>query len=163
MQCLPPHIVILEAGGNPNNDEDIFAACEKYIKDLELVENQPVEICCDEAIFRRVIKLHQKNSRIKPLLGQWHTSKDMCSTLLTIFSSYGIYNLAAMLGVKFLDKLESVVDYRSTCKVLDLIWLAVACAIYICITEKQIEISQIEEENNDLLKVWYCFYKWYDW
>jgi hypothetical protein len=38
MQCLPPHIVIFEAGGNPNNDEDIFAACEKYIEDLKLVE-----------------------------------------------------------------------------------------------------------------------------
>ena len=121
MQCLLPHIVILEAGDNPNNDEDIFAACEKYIEDLKLVEKETVEICCDEAIFRRVIKLHQKNSRIRPFLGQWHTSKDMCSALLTIFSSYGIYNLAAMLGVKFLDKLESVVDYRSTCRVLDLI------------------------------------------
>ena len=59
VEYLPPHIVILEVGGNPNNDEDIFAACEKYIEDLKLVE-QPVEICCDEAIFRRVIKLHQK-------------------------------------------------------------------------------------------------------
>jgi hypothetical protein len=87
----------------------------------------------------------------------------MCSALLTIFSSYGIYNLAAMLGVKFLDKLESVVNYRSTCRVLDLIWLAVACAIHIHITKKQIEISQIEEKNNDLLKVWHCFYKWCGW
>ncbi|CAB5357774.1 unnamed protein product [Rhizophagus irregularis] len=41
IQCLPPHIVILEAGGNPSSDEEIFAACEKYIEDLELVENQP--------------------------------------------------------------------------------------------------------------------------
>ena len=69
MQCLPPHIVILEVRGNPSSNEDIFAACEKYIEDLKLVEEQPVEICCDEAIFCRVIKLHKKNSRIKPLLG----------------------------------------------------------------------------------------------
>ena len=87
----------------------------------------------------------------------------MCNVLLTIFSSYGIYNLAVTLGVKFLDKLESVVDYRSTCRVLDLIWVAIACAIQIYITKKQIEFSQIEEENNDLLKVWYCFYKWCGW
>jgi hypothetical protein len=60
MQCLPPHIVILEAGGNPSKDEDIFAACEKYIEDLKLVEEQPVEICCDEAIFRRVINSTKK-------------------------------------------------------------------------------------------------------
>jgi hypothetical protein len=45
----------------------------------------------------------------------------MCSVLLNLFSSYGIYNLAAILGVKFFDKLELVVDYRSTCRVLDLI------------------------------------------
>ena len=77
----------------------------------------------------------------------------MCNTLLTVFSSYRIYNLAATLGVKFLDKLELVVDYHSTCRVLDLIWAAVACAIQIYITEKQINILQIEEENNDLLKV----------
>ena len=81
VQCLPPHIVILEAGGNPNNNDEIFAACEKYIEDFELSKEQPVEICCDEAIFRRVIKLHQNKSNIRPLLGQWHTSKDMCSTL----------------------------------------------------------------------------------
>ena len=84
----------------------------------------------------------------------------MCNVLLTVFSSYGIYNLAAILGVKFLDKLELVVDYRSTCRVLDLIWLAVACAIHIYITKKQINILQIEEEDNDLLKIWYHFYKW---
>ena len=40
-----------------------------YIKDLELIENQPIEICCDEAIFRRILKLHQKNTRIRPILG----------------------------------------------------------------------------------------------
>jgi hypothetical protein len=55
----------------------------------------------------------------------------MCSVLLVIFSSYGIYNLAAFLGVKFLDKLEQVVDYRSTCRVLDLLWGAVGCALNI--------------------------------
>jgi hypothetical protein len=35
----------------------------------------------------------------------------MCSVLLTIFSGYGIYNMAAILGVAFLDKLEKVIDY----------------------------------------------------
>jgi hypothetical protein len=66
-------------------------------------------------------------------------------------------------SVKFLDKLESVVDYHSTCRILDLIWIAVACAIQIHVTEKQIEFSQIENGNNNLLKVWYCFYKWCGW
>ena len=71
------------------------------------------------------MQYHLVNPRVCPLLGQWHTSKDICSVLLVIFSSYGIYNLAGSLGVKFLDKLEQVVDYRSTCRVLDLIWGAV--------------------------------------
>ncbi len=136
MQCLPSHIVILKAGGNFSNDEDIFATYEKYIEDLKLVEKQSVKICYNKAIFCRVFKFYRKNSRIWPLLGQWHTFKDMCSTFLIIFSSYGIYNLAVILDIKFLDKLESVVDYRFICRVLDLIWLAVACAIHIHITEK---------------------------
>jgi len=113
-QCPPPKVIILEAGGNPNRDDEILATCNKYFEDLNLNNNKSIEICCDEAIFRRVIKLHEINTNIRPLLGQWHTSKDMCSVLLNLFSSYGIYNLAAILGVKFLDKLELVVDYRST-------------------------------------------------
>ncbi|RHZ84801.1 hypothetical protein Glove_74g102 [Diversispora epigaea] len=104
---LPPaNIVILEAGNNPNSDEDIKQSCDQYFKDLNISTNRYINICCDEAIFRRI--------------------------MLT-FSSYGIYNFAALLGVKFLDKLEQVVDYRSTCRVLDLIWSAV---------------------------VWYCFFEW---
>ncbi|GES76810.1 zinc finger BED domain-containing protein 1-like [Rhizophagus clarus] len=64
---LPPaNIVILEAGGNPNNNDDIAKACDQYFTDLNLNDDE------------------------------------------IIFSSYGIYNFAAILGVKFLDKLEQV-------------------------------------------------------
>jgi len=63
------------------------------------------------------------------MLGQWHTSKEMCQTLITIFSEYGIFQLAARLGVLFLDKLEKVTDYAATCRVLELIWVAVGCAL----------------------------------
>ncbi len=45
----------------------------------------------------------------------------MCSVLIVLFSSYGIFDLAKELGVKFLDKLDKVVDYRSTVRVLELI------------------------------------------
>ena len=55
----------------------------------------------------------------------------MCSVLVTIFSGFGIFNLAAALGTKFLDKLEAVVDYRSTCRVLKMIWFVVGVAIHI--------------------------------
>ncbi|RGB43544.1 hypothetical protein C1646_749560 [Rhizophagus diaphanus] len=89
----PPNIVILKPGGVPNSDEDVVA---------------------DEAIFRRIIKLTDQWPYLRPIIGQWHTSKDMCSILIVLFSSYGIFDLANSLGVKFLEKLESVVDYRST-------------------------------------------------
>jgi hypothetical protein len=45
----------------------------------------------------------------------------MCNVLLIIYSSYRIYNLAALLEVKFSDKLEQVVNYRSICHVFDLL------------------------------------------
>ncbi len=53
-----------------------------------------------------------------------------------IFSSYEIYNLTSFLKVNFLDKFGQVVDYRSTCKVFDLIWIAVECSIQIYIKKK---------------------------
>jgi hypothetical protein len=46
-----PKVIILEAGGNPNKDDEIFAACNKYFEDLNLNNNESIEICCDEAIF----------------------------------------------------------------------------------------------------------------
>ena len=82
----------------------------------------------------------------------------MCNTLLTIFSSYGIYNLASELGVNFLDKLEQVADYRSTCRVLDLIWIAVGFAIQIHI--KKNNITDIINSDNEILKIWFHFFQW---
>ncbi|RHZ84897.1 hypothetical protein Glove_74g143 [Diversispora epigaea] len=84
----------------------------------------------------------------------------MCSALLVTFSSYGIYNFAALLGVKFLDKLEQVVDYRSTCCVLDFIWSAVSCALHIYAKKNNINFNEIMNSNNNLIKVWYCFFEW---
>ena len=74
----------------------------------------------------------------------------MCSVLLNLFSSY---NLAAILGVKFLDKLELVVDYRSTCHVLDLIWIAISCSIKIYCIKNIIIFNQIENGTKCLLKI----------
>ena len=117
-----------------------------------------IEVVCDEAIFRRVLKCYQNNSKIRPLLGQWHASKDMCNVLLTIFSGYGIYNMTAILGVVFLDKLEKVVDYRFTYCVLDLIWVAIGSAIHIYILKNNLKSEDIMDSENNLLKMCYCFY-----
>jgi len=55
-----------------------------------------------------------------------------------------------------LDKFESAIDYRSTARVLDLIWVAVGIAINIYITKKEILFSEImsgDENNHICLKV----------
>ncbi|CAJ0826766.1 16725_t:CDS:2, partial [Entrophospora sp. SA101] len=57
-----------------------------------------LDLASDESIFRKLNKLNESETEIRLLLGAWHTSKAMCGTLLTIFSGYGIYNLAANLG-----------------------------------------------------------------
>ncbi|CAG8481236.1 12637_t:CDS:2 [Acaulospora colombiana] len=59
----------------------------------------------------------------------------------------------------FFDKLEQVVDYRATFRVLELIWIAVAVAIHLYVKEMNIYINNVPKENNNLLKVWYNFYR----
>ncbi|RHZ66091.1 hypothetical protein Glove_309g4 [Diversispora epigaea] len=125
--CLgpSPDVIILEPGANPNSDEEILHVAEMYKEDFTLENHSFLDIVADQAIHSRLIKCQEKWPKIRPLLGQWHTSKDFCSVLLVLFSSYGLLSLASRLGVRFLDKFEMAVDYRSTARVLDLIWAAV--------------------------------------
>ncbi|RIB24286.1 hypothetical protein C2G38_2168927 [Gigaspora rosea] len=103
-------------------------------------KNEEQEVCC--------------------ILGQWHTNKTICNALIVAFSGYGLFGLAAQLGVKFLDKLEQNVDYRSTFQVLELIWIAVGVVLHRYVQENNISIKEIPAESNNLLKVWYNFYRW---
>ncbi|RHZ56362.1 hypothetical protein Glove_402g38 [Diversispora epigaea] len=142
----PPNVVILEPGGNPSSDEGIFESIQIYKNDLKLKDDEYIDV-----------------PQLRPILGQWHTSKDMCSALIVLFSSYGIFDLASLLGVKFLEKLESVVDYRSTVRVLELIWTAVALAIRIFLKKKNIDKNQIWKNNdiaNSALRIWFLYYQW---
>lgn len=148
-----PNVVILEPGSNPNSDDEILRVAEMYKEDFAMSSHSFLNIVADEAIFRRLIKCREKWPHIRPLLGQWHTSKDFCSVLLVLFSSYGLWSLASRLGVRFLDKFESAVDYRSTARVLDLIWTAVGIAINIYINKKEILFSEIMDSENVYLKV----------
>ncbi len=101
-----------------------------YFNNIRTVNSNYLDIACDEAIFRRLIPYYkEKKNVIRLFLDQWHISKDMYNMLIIIFSRYGIFNLAANLGVCFLDKLEKVVDYQATYCVLELIWIAVRIAI----------------------------------
>ena len=45
----------------------------------------------------------------------------MCGVLVNIFSGYGIFNIAAALGAKYLTNFQKCVDYRAISRTLDLI------------------------------------------
>ena len=94
--CLAdvPNIVILETGGISNSDEEIFQSIEMYKEDFKLKPNDYLDIMANKAIFRRLIKQREKWPNLRPILGQWHTSNDMCGVLIVLFSSYGIFDLA---------------------------------------------------------------------
>jgi hypothetical protein len=157
----PPNVVILEPGENPNCNKNVHDACDMYFNDVGIANTNYLDIICDEAIFRRVIPYYEeRKNNIRLFLGQWHTSKDMCSTLIALFSGYGIFNLAANLGVCFLDKLERVVDYQATCRVLELIWIAVGITIVQYLNNKNQTMKDIKDSNNNILKVWYHYFCW---
>jgi len=155
-----PNIVILKPGDNPCNNLNVHEAIIMYFDDVGIGENNFLDISADQAIFRRLVPLREKRPEIRLLLGGWHTNKCMLSTLLAIFSGYGIYRLAASLGVSFLEKLEKVVDYTATCRVIELIWVAVGSAITAYVKHHGKSIESIESENYGILRVWYQFFVW---
>ncbi|PKB95703.1 hypothetical protein RhiirA5_473961 [Rhizophagus irregularis] len=132
----PPNVIILDAGDPPSSDSAVHKCLKMYENEISIGNNDYINVVADEAIFRRGISFCKTNNKIKMILGQWHTSKDMMSTLITIFSGYGIFNMAGILGVRFLDKLEKGVDFRATSKVLELIWVAVGLAIHLYAKKK---------------------------
>src|SRR5438128_4601940 len=85
-----PNVVILEPGQPPNCDDNVHDACEMYWDDLSInsSSNEQLYIACDQAIFARLISYKEEHPNVQVLLGQWHTSKDMCSALIKIFSVY---------------------------------------------------------------------------
>ncbi|CAG8590705.1 16645_t:CDS:2 [Gigaspora rosea] len=133
---LPPKIVKLEPGNPPNCNDNVHAACEMYCNDLPHGCDENLYIACDQAIFGRLISYKEAHNDVRLLLGQWHTSKDMCCTLITIFSGYGIYKLAPTLGVRYLDKFEHHVKKENK------------------------TMNDILSGNNYLIKVWYLFFRW---
>ncbi|POG79620.1 hypothetical protein GLOIN_2v1472145 [Rhizophagus irregularis DAOM 181602=DAOM 197198] len=130
--CLipSPNVVILTPTGSPNDDNEIFHATQMYKEEFLLNDDEYLDICADEAIFR----------------------------------SYGIFHLATTIGVHFLDKLQAVVDYRSTRRVLELIWVAMRVAIQIYIKKKNINIEDITAgpiNENICIRVWYFYYEYF--
>ncbi|RHZ52595.1 hypothetical protein Glove_460g65 [Diversispora epigaea] len=104
-----PSIIILEPGNNPNSDDTILNAAMMYKLDLKLGDDDYLDIVADQALFGRLIKCKEKWPKLRPLLGQFHTSKDFCSVLLVLFSSYGIFNFASELGL--VSQFNQFTDY----------------------------------------------------
>ena len=172
---LPPNIVILEAGNKPNDDEGIYESCEMYFEDIDfrpvltynsnngkLEVQEYLDISADESIFRRLINYKTiVNPHTKVLLGAWHLSKDMCGVLVNIFSGYGIFNIAAALGAKYLTNFQKCVDYRATSRTLDLIWTIVGIALHLYMTINSINnINDIFDLENEVVKVWAYYWQW---
>ncbi|RIB19711.1 hypothetical protein C2G38_2181144 [Gigaspora rosea] len=153
----PPNIIILEPG---EANEHVHMAANMFLEDFEYMENSVLNLACDEAIYRRMNDYENKNQIVHCILEQWHTNKAMCSALISGFSGYGLFGLVSYFGVRFLDKLEQIADYRAIFRVLELIWIAVRVAIHLYIQDEQISINDIPIGNNKLLKVWYNFYQW---
>jgi len=72
-----------------------------YLDDVGLNVNEPgsLEVVADENIFRRLHSLRDSHPELNFFLGGWHTNKVMCIALIKIFSNYGIFKLAELLGV----------------------------------------------------------------
>jgi hypothetical protein len=155
-----PNIVILEPGKPPSCNENVHAACEMYRDDLQIGSNENMYIACDQAIFARLIPYKKKHKDVRLILGQWHTSKAMLSTLIKIFSGYGIFHLAGALGVQYLDKFENVVDYRVASYVMELIWGSVGVALCKYQENRGRTMGEILNGDNQVMKVWYLFFHW---
>src|SRR5437773_2311019 len=55
VELLPPNIVILKPCGSPNDDNEILNTTKLYKEDFLLDDDNFLDICADEAIFRRLI------------------------------------------------------------------------------------------------------------
>jgi hypothetical protein len=155
----PPNIIILNAGDPPSNDLAVHECLKMYTNEIGIENNSYINVVANEAIFRHGISFCKTNNKTKMILEQWHTNKDMMSALITIFSGYGLFNMAGILGVRFLNKLEKCVDFRATSKVLELIWVAVGLAIHLYAKKKKQTLDNILEENK-LIKIWYLYFQW---
>ncbi|POG70802.1 hypothetical protein GLOIN_2v1478984 [Rhizophagus irregularis DAOM 181602=DAOM 197198] len=156
----PPNVIILDAENPPSSDSAVHKYLEMYKNEIGMENNEYINVVADEAIFRRGISYCKTNQKTKMILGQWHTNKDMMMALITIFSGYGIFNMAGILGIRFLDKLEKGVDFRATSRVLELIWISVGIAIHIYVKKKKQTLDNILKEENNCVKVWYLYFQW---
>src|SRR6185295_4363163 len=139
---------------------NVHSACDMYLDDFGASVHGTLDLACDQALYQRLNKYSNPNQKLNCILGAWHTNKSMCNTLITAFSGYGIFGMARCLGARYLDKLEKVVDYRSTFRVLELIWAAVGIAICFYKNENNVSNDDILAGNNNILKVWLHYYKW---
>ncbi|GET57128.1 hypothetical protein GLOIN_2v1816381 [Rhizophagus irregularis DAOM 181602=DAOM 197198] len=147
---LPPlNVVILEPSGSLNDDNEILRAMEIYRRDFSLEENDFLDICADEAIFRRLIKCRNKSENIRPILGQWHTSKDMMSALL--HSLINVFELKSTVS-HFPDRIVSASLSRMIGSI-NRTWTLFFFFSY--------KILSCPANEKICLRIWYLYYEWF--
>ncbi|GET58741.1 hypothetical protein GLOIN_2v1478984 [Rhizophagus irregularis DAOM 181602=DAOM 197198] len=109
----PPNVIILDAENPPSSDSAVHKYLEMYKNEIGMENNEYINVVADEAIFRRGISYCKTNQKTKMILGQWHTNKDMMMALITIFSGYGIFNMAGILGKK--QTLDNILKEENNC------------------------------------------------
>ncbi|CAG8740292.1 21268_t:CDS:2 [Cetraspora pellucida] len=131
-QVPSPKVVILSPGNNPNCDANVHNACDLFYNDIGICNTGCLDIACNQAIFCRLILYKEKNKDARPLLSQWHMSKDICVALINIFLGYGIANMAA------------------TSRVLELIWVTIGITICKYLCNKNQKLDDIENRNYEM-------------
>jgi hypothetical protein len=124
----PPHTVVLEPGPPPSSDESAAKAMEKLTEQVlpVLREDETLLVVADEGIWRRLAR--HPIPRVLPILGAWHANAVVMRAAIVAFSGFGLFQMAQVLGVEFLDKLEEAVDFRATAAVLRLILVSIGRA-----------------------------------
>ncbi|CAG8611720.1 11074_t:CDS:2, partial [Dentiscutata heterogama] len=153
-------IVILKPDPVLNSNNNAYKTCNMFLNDIANTRVTTIDIACDKAIFQRLKNYDNQNLITNIILGQWYTSKDICQALIAAFSRYRIFNIAAHLGIQYLENLEKRFDYHVTCTVLELIWAAVRIAIHRYLQNTKKTINDIENSSNNILKVWLNYYQY---
>ncbi|RHZ55596.1 hypothetical protein Glove_413g5 [Diversispora epigaea] len=105
-----------------------------------------------ESLYKKIlIEIQSENSYSPPkvVILEVGNAPNEDSSIFEACEIYGIFDLAITLDVRFLDKLESVVDYRLTVRVLELIWVVVGIAIHIYLKKTNKKIEDIVNDDRD--------------
>ena len=151
---IPVRTFVLEPAENPTSNSNVLDNLIKFGKDSGCIDENNfcindrfLVLVMDQAIFKRAMDL--KNSKeyreklkwLIPFPGQFHLNWEMARVIVAMFSGAGLFQMASILGVNFLDHFKGATEYRATIRILFMIWLAA--------TSSLAEILEYNIERND--------------